>query len=278
MMNLKKVIATLVAAMILTTGTVSVASAGGLFDFIKSVGNTAVSTIKTVGNAVYGAGKYVFTDADGEESFEDMKNSANEIGDGFKQMGESALKTCADVVNFKNGAIEMIGGAIATGGAAAIEGVSNLVTGNDDYSWTESASNVLKNGYDKCDEGFDTVADIATLAGGPVGALAANGLKVVKTAGEAAVGYKDRTWEDVGNVAGDAVLNSAITVATAGIGSLATEAVSATTGTVTSMATKATLKTVTDLADPNNDRGVVDTILQDVTNTALTNSVVGVLK
>lgn len=277
MMNLKKTIAAMSAAVLLTAGTASVASAGGLFDLIKSVGNTVVSTVKTVGNAAIGAGKYVFTDKDGEECFADAKKSANEIGDGFKQIGDGAVKTFEDLRDFNDGMNKMITGAIATGGAAVVETVANVVTGNNDYSWTESASNMVKDGYDKYDAGWETVADIATLTG-PVGAVAVNGMRVVKKAAEATVGYKDRSWKDVGKAVEDGVINSAIAVATGGIGSLATSANSVTSGVVTSMATKATLKTVVDLADPDNERGVVDTILQDVTNTVVTNSVVGVIK
>lgn len=278
MMNLKKVIATLVAAMILTTGTVSVASAGGIFDCIKSVVSTAVSTVKTVGNAVYGAGEYVFTDKSGDECFEDMKKSANEIGDGFENIGKNVIKAGQDIQNFKAGVVEMAVGTVATAATAVVETAANVVTGSDNYNWTSTAASIMKDGYDRYDSGFDTAMDVASMAGGPVGTAVANGAKIVKTAGEAVVGYKDRDWEDVGEAVENGVINTAIAGATGGIGSLATSANSVTSGVVTSMATKATLKTVYDLADPNNNRDAVTTILEDVTNAALTNSIVGVLK
>lgn len=278
MKNLKKVIATLAAAMILTTSTVTVASAGGVFDCLKSVVSTAVSTVKTVGNAVVGAGKYVFTDADGEECFADAKKSATEIGEGFEKIGENAVKAGMDIVNFQVGMVEQAVGVVATAATAVAETAVNVVTGSDDYTWTKTTASVVKDGYDRYDSAFDTAADIASMAGGPVGTVVVNGIKVVKTAGEAAVGYKDRGWKDVGKVAEDAAINSVIAGATGGIGSLAKEGISATAGVVTTMATKATLKTVYDLADPNNERGVVDTILEDATNAALTTSIVGILK
>lgn len=275
---MKKVIVTLIAALLLTIGTVSAASAGGIMDLIKSAASTAVSTVKTIGNAAIGAGKYVFTDADGEECFADAKKSANDISDGFSKMGDSLAKTGQDMMNFQISIVETTVGAVGTVATAAVETVANVVTGSDDYTWTSTAASIAKDGYDRYDSSFETaVMDVAPLVGGPVGTAVSNGVKIVKTAGEAVVGYKDRDWGDVGKAVEEGVINTAIAGATGGIGSLA-EGISATTGAVTSMATKATLKTVYDLADPNNERGVVDTIVEDVTNTVVTSTVVGVLK
>ena len=272
MKNLKKVIATMAVAAILTTGTVSVASAGGLGDLFSSVASTVVNGVKTVGNAVVGAGKYVFTDADGEESFADMKESAGKTADSAVDVGKSVIKTGMDIQNFQQGMVEMTVGGVATAATAIVETAANAVTGSDSYNWTKSTAGIMKDGYDRYDSAYDTAVDIASMAG-PIGTAAANGCKVLKTAGEAAVGYKDRTWSDVGDVAKDAAINTAISVVSCGLGTVAGKAASESAAgiveTVVSSATETAANIAVDLTDPNNDRGVVDTILEDVVNGAI---------
>ena len=272
MMNLKKVIATMVAAMILTTGTVSVASAGGIGDFFSSVASTVVNGVKTVGNAVYGAGEYVFTDKDGEECFADMKESASKTADSAVNAGKNAIQAGLDIQNFQMGLYEMAAGGVATAVTAVAETATNLVTGSDDYNWTESAAGIMKDGYDRYDAGYDTAADIASMAG-PLGAAAANGWKVVKTAGEAAVGYKDRTWDDVGEAAKNAAIDTVISAVSGGMGTaagtVASESAAGIVETVVSTTTDTAANIVKDLADPNNTRSTLDTVLEDVVNGAI---------
>lgn len=275
-MNLKKAIAILTATVLLTMGTVSVASAGGIFDTIKSAACTFVSGIKTAGNAVVGAGKYVFTDADGDECFADMKKSANDTANNYSEMNENAIKAIEDLADFNAGMQKMITGAIATGGAAIAETVINTVTGNDDYSWTESASNMVKEGYEKYDAGWETVADIASLTG-PIGSTAVSGMRVLKKAGEAAVGYKDTDWDDVGGALKTAAVNTVITAVTGGVGTTVSGVVSgaesAFAGSVAGAVTKTAINTALDLADSDNDRDVLTTILEDVTTGVFTSEV-----
>ncbi len=127
----------------------------------------------------------------------------------------------------------------------------------------------MKDGYDRYDSAYDTAADIASLAG-PIGTAAANGFKVVKTAGEAAVGYKDRDWNDVGDVAKDALINTAIGAVSYGMGSaagkVASESAASIVETVVSTATETAGNVVNDLIDPNNERSALDTVLEDVVN------------
>ncbi len=277
MKNLKKVVAILSVTTMLTTSAVSVASAGAVVDFFKSAASTVVNAAKTVGNSVVGAGKYVFTDADYKESFGDAEKSAQATVDNLKKTGNNVLKVGQDIQNFQMGMIEMVGGTVATAATAVAETAVNVVTGSDNYNWTKTTAGVIKDGYDRYDSAYDTACDIASMAG-PLGAAAANGMKVVKTAGEAAVGYKNRTWEDVGKAAKDAAVNTVISAVSGGMGTQVGTVVSETAGAVTTAVTKTVMNTAKDLVDPNNTRSVADTIAENVVGGAMTTGTVNAVK
>ncbi len=257
-MKMKKLIASLMIAVVLAVGCFSVigtASAGSIFDTIASVAKTAVHAVKTAGNAIKGAALDAFTDTPTDECYQDMNNSIDKMKDNAGDILKNGKKIGTDFVDLAEGTGKMVTGALGTVGAAVYETEEWIRTGKKDYSYSSQFVDTMKDGYKEADNGLLTdVAIIASTACG-VPSYVVAGAQLAKSGTEWAVGYKD------GETAGKEMIAAGVSALTGGV--CKGMDVSAVTNTAANYVTGTATQITMDLTNSKDNRSAVDIVLED---------------